>query len=461
MSLAEGHGLGGRVEMMDHSGGAPTGATGGARTLSLRSFLLSPLDPATWRAALAILIGVAVTGIGFNGLFIIWSIGGSLLAVLIGIPIIGFGIEAMRYVARAERWRMELVDGVPVLAHPYRPIDYSPNAPYGDWLKQYAEGQFLDASRWRDVVYALIAFPLALLEFILVLALWAVVLGLVIGTITLLSGAAATYEPVPPIAPVVTTVMALALLPVASFVTRGMMVVHRSIVQTLLSVDPTEALREDVERLRESRSAAIELEASELRRIERDLHDGAQQRLVMLALDLGRAEEKIDSDPVAAKQLVADAREQSRLALAELRDLVRGTAPSILIDRGLVAAVASIATQSRIETFIDSGRIGAQRFSPAVERAGYFAAAEALTNVAKHSGASRADVIFWRDTTRLFVEIWDNGRGGATLTGEGGLAGLRDRVATIDGAIDVVSPPGGPTMVRVTLPVAPPPGLPR
>ena len=235
------------------------------------------------------------------------------------------------------------------------------------------------------------------------------------------------------------------------------MLAQRAIAQTLLCVDPTEALRQDVERLRESRSAAVELEASELRRIERDLHDGAQQRLVMLAMDLGRAEEKVDSDPEAAKQLIADAREQSRVALNELRDLVRGPAPSILIDRGIVAAVASIAQKSRIQTVIDSARIGDARFSPAVERAGYFVATEALANVAKHSGATRADVIFWRDTTRLFVEIWDNGRGGATLDDGGGLAGLRDRVATIDGTLQVVSPASGPTMVRAALPITPVP----
>ena len=439
---------------MNASAGAPGTPPTGARALSLRSFALSPFDPATWRAGFAILIGLFITGFGFVALFTIWSIGGSFLWVLIGIPVIGFGIEAMRYIARAERWRMELVDGVPMQAHPYKPIEWSPQAPYGEWLRQYAEGQFLDANRWRDVVYALVGFPLALLEFVVVFMLWSLVLGLALATLTLLATGTFEGEAIPAAAPVITSVLTLLLLPVASFVTRGVMTLHRAIVQTLLCLDPTEALRRDVERLRESRSAAVELEASELRRIERDLHDGAQQRLVMLAMDLGRAEEKIDTDPEAAKRLVHDAREQSRLALNELRDLVRGTAPSILIDRGLVAAVASIASKSQIQTFIDSARIGEMRFSPAVERAGYFVATEALANVAKHSGATRADVIFWRDSARLFVEVWDNGRGGARLDDGGGLAGLRDRVATIDGELSVVSPPGGPTLVRAALPIA-------
>ena len=442
---------------MNDNAGASAGASTAASALSLRSFLLSPLDPATWRAGLAILLGLAVLGVGFNGLFIIWSLGGSLIVVLVGIPIIGVGIEVCRYVARAERWRMEMVDGQPMIAHRYRPIDFSPQAPYGAWLRQYAEGQFLDFARWRDVVYVLIGFPIAVLEFALVLLLWATVLGLAIATLVLATGGETGQEQIPVIAPVVTAVMCLALIPVAAFASRGMMMVQRAIAQTLLCVDPTEALRQDVERLRESRSAAVELEASELRRIERDLHDGAQQRLVMLAMDLGRAEEKIDSDPEGAKQLVADAREQSRLALNELRDLVRGTAPSILIDRGLVAAVSSIAQKSRIQTYIDSTRIGDARFSPAVERAGYFVAVEALANVAKHSDATRADVIFWRDTTRLFVEVWDNGHGGASAEEGGGLAGLGGRVATIDGTLQVVSPAGGPTMIRAALPITPPP----
>jgi len=442
--------------MMNDSGGAPVAAPNPARTLSPRSFLLSPFDPATWRSALAILIGIGLLGIGFSGLWIIWSVGGSLIIVLVGIPIIGAGVELARYIARAERWRMEIADGRLMTAHPYRPIDFSPQAPYGDWLRQYAEGQFLDFSRWRDVVYLLVGFPLALLEFVLMVAMWAIVVGLFAATITLLTVGSFEGEVLPAVAPIITGVMGLAFVPVAAFVTRGLMILQHAIAQTLLCVDPTEALRHDVVRLRESRSAAVELEASELRRIERDLHDGAQQRLVMLAMDLGRAEEKIDTDPAAAKQLVSDAREQSRLALAELRDLVRGTVPSILIDRGLVAAVASIAGQGPVPTFVDGRRVGEERFSPAVERAGYFVASEALTNVAKHSGATRADVIFWRDAARLFVEIWDNGQGGASLEDGGGLAGLSDRVATIDGSLQLVSPPGGPTMVRVALPIAGP-----
>jgi signal transduction histidine kinase len=429
----------------------------------VRSFLLSPLDSATWRAFIAVLLGPLVTLASISVLMASWFFATSLIVVLIGIPIAGFGIEASRYFARAERWRMEIADQRPLTPHLYQPLDLRPRQPYGAWLREYGESQFLDISRWRDVVYAIVAFPLAALEFAVVLTLWVTVLGLALATLALIGtdlesvpvNDALRFLPVPPtlLAPIITGLVGLLLIPVAAFVTRGVITLHRAIVETLLCIDPTEELREDVIRLRTSRSAAVELEAGELRRIERDLHDGAQQRLVMLAMDLGRAEEKIDTDPTAAKQLVADAREQARAALADLRDLVRGTAPSILIDRGLAAAVASIAGRSPVQTFIDSRAVGGQRFSPAVERAGYFVTSEALTNVAKHSGATRSDVILWRDATRLFVEIWDNGSGGAAITPGSGLAGLRDRVSTLDGILDVTSPPGGPTLVRVTLPI--------
>jgi signal transduction histidine kinase len=428
--------------------GGWTAAPSGVRDLSLRSFLAAPFDPATWRALLVVVLGLGVTMVGTIVVMGLWSVGGSLLIVLVGIPIIGLGMEAARYLARAERWRMELVDPRPLRPHPYRRLDLGRRPIDGAWLRDYAEAQFLDAHRWRDVVYAIVAFPLAVVEASLVLALWLVVVGLGIGTIYLLSGGVAAGGGL------VTGALCLLLFPVAAFVTRGVVLLHRIVVEALLCEDASEALRRDVERLRTSRSAAVELEASELRRIERDLHDGAQQRLVRLAMDLGRAETRIDADPEGARQLVVEARAQAQAALSELRALVRGSAPSILIDRGLVAAVASIAGGSPVPITIDSRLPEGQRFSPAVERAAYFVVSEALANVAKHSRATRAVVFLWRDATRLLVEVRDDGMGGASVTGQGGLVGLRDRVAALDGLFEVVSPPGGPTSVRAALPLA-------
>jgi signal transduction histidine kinase len=210
-----------------------------------------------------------------------------------------------------------------------------------------------------------------------------------------------------------------------------------------------------VETLEGSRKAVLDVEASELRRIERDLHDGAQQRLVMLAIDLGLAAERIDSDTAKARVLVEDAREQARLALAELRDLVRGIAPAILLDRGLVPALGSIAARGPVPTTVQSDLEPGERLPPAVERAAYFVVAEALANVAKHSRARRCEVRCRREASRLVVEVWDDGVGGANVEPGGGLAGLAGRVAGVDGTFTVTSPGEGGTLVRAELPVAP------
>jgi signal transduction histidine kinase len=228
---------------------------------------------------------------------------------------------------------------------------------------------------------------------------------------------------------------------------------HRALVAGLLGRSESRELRRQVESLRESRSAVIDVEASELHRIERDLHDGAQRRLVMLSIDLGLASERIDTDPASAKALILEGQEQARQALAELRDLVRGIAPSILLDRGLVAALESIAGGGPVPIVIRSELAAGERFPASVERTAYFVVAEALANVAKHSGASQGEVRIGRDDARLVVEVRDDGAGGATIGPAGGLAGLAGRVAGVDGSFTVSSPDGGPTVVRAEIPL--------
>ena len=285
---------------------------------AIRSFALSPFDGRTWRAVLAIVVGFVISMVAFTALATLFSTGGSLLLWLVGIPIVAIGIEAARLTAIVERWRMTLVDDRPLVPHPYRTLPGWPRAPYGEWLRAWAEAQFLDVDRWRDVVYVLLLFPLAILEFSLALVLWtlaiaftlagplAILVRLLGGHVYIATWADRTAFVL--VVGVVLTVVGLFLIPVAASTSRGLMALHRAVVQGLLCVDPTVALRQDVERLRGSRSAALELEASELRRFERDLHDGAQQRLVRVAMDLGLAEEKIDADPTGAKALVTGAR---------------------------------------------------------------------------------------------------------------------------------------------------------
>jgi signal transduction histidine kinase len=443
----------------DNTPGSPVAGNGAWG--AVRSFAWSPFASKTWRAVLAVGLGLFISIASVGVVSTLFSIGGSLLFVLVGIPIIGMGIEAARIFARVERWRMSMVDGQPLTPHPYRLFDPNPNAPWGPWIRQWAEAEFLDANRWLDVLYVLVAMPLTIIEFTAAVTLWSLSVGFLLTPLAWM--AARAYNPsvfawlpdsVDPLAvTVVLFVIGLILLPVAASATRGLIVLHRAVVQGMLCVDPADALRRDVERLRDTRSAAIEVEASELRRIERDLHDGAQQRLVMLAIDLGMAEERFDTDPAAARRLIGDAREQARQALAELREVVRGVAPSILVDRGLVAALGAVAGRCPVPTYVDSSLGAGERLPHAVERAAYYVVAEALANVAKHSGATRCSVFLRAQGGWLFVEVRDDGTGGATLTPGGGLAGLRDRVQALDGSLEAVSPAGGPTSLRVAMPV--------
>ena len=201
--------------------------------------------------------------------------------------------------------------------------------------------------------------------------------------------------------------------------------------------------------LEATRAGAVDAQGAELRRIERDLHDGAQARLVALGMNLGLAEQRFASDPEGARRLVAEARQGVGEALRELRDLARGIHPPILSDRGLGAAVETLADQTGMPITV-SVRLD-ERLSPAVEAAAYFVVAESLANAAKHSGAKRITVEVARRGDLLELAVTDDGRGGAD-PGGGGLTGLRRRVEALDGTLSVVSPGGGPTAVHAELP---------
>jgi signal transduction histidine kinase len=209
-------------------------------------------------------------------------------------------------------------------------------------------------------------------------------------------------------------------------------------------------LRARVDLLTRTRRQAIDAQASELRRIERDLHDGAQARLVALTLQLGRAEMRLDAQP-EVQQLIHDAQREAHLAIAELRDLARGIVPPLLADRGLIAAVQSLAARSPAGTTVVAD--SCDHLAPAVENAAYFVIAEAVTNTAKHAHAEHSWVRLGADRRALVVEVGDDGVGGADVEGSG-LAGLRARVEALDGTLRVQSPPGGGTRLEVRLPCA-------
>jgi signal transduction histidine kinase len=204
-----------------------------------------------------------------------------------------------------------------------------------------------------------------------------------------------------------------------------------------------------IAQLESTRAGAVDAQDTELRRIERDLHDGAQARLVALGMSLGMAEQKLASDPAAAQALLAEARVGAREALAELRDLARGIHPPVLADRGLAAAISTLADRSplRVDVSVDLPA----RPAPAVETAAYFVAAEALANAGKHAGAETVAISAGRQGDALALAISDDGQGGADPGGVG-LTGLRQRVEALDGTLTVSSPEGGPTMLRAVIP---------
>ena len=215
-----------------------------------------------------------------------------------------------------------------------------------------------------------------------------------------------------------------------------------------LAGEPRErVLSERVDELSRTRRGALDVQASELRRIERDLHDGAQARLVALSMKLGRAEERYRDDAETAG-LLREAREDAAAAVRELRELARGIAPPVLTDRGLVAAVRSLAQRAGAEVSVGGGL--ARRPLPAVETAAYFVVAESLTNTAKHAPGARVEVCLDERGGDLFVEVTDFGPGGADPAG-GGLTGLRQRVEALDGALHVTSPAGVGTQVEAVL----------
>jgi signal transduction histidine kinase len=436
---------------LDGSGAAGPGRAGRARN-PIRAFLYSPIHPATWYANAAIGLGFPVGVLAFAILASIASAGFATLLAGVGILFIAIAIEGSRLVARLERRRVTLGSPDRIAAHPYRPFRGGPVA--------ILRALFADDSRWRDVLYVAVNFPLVAIEFFVVVSVWAVSLWLLTmpswydavpgATLPAFLDPLASREP-----PVVAlrTLAGAALLPVAASLSQLVLVLHRALVAALLGTSESRELRRQVETLRESRSAILDVEASELHRIERDLHDGAQQRLVRLTMDLGLASERIDADPAIARQLVLDGQEQARQALAEIRNLVRGIAPAILLDRGLVPALSSIAGQGPVPTVVRSDLPTDERLPASIERAAYFVVAESLANVAKHSAATSCEVRCRREGSRLIVEVADNGVGGAAAEPGGGLAGLAGRVAALDGALTVSSPAGGPTLVQAEFPV--------
>ncbi|ATZ29021.1 Sensor histidine kinase DesK [Streptomyces lavendulae subsp. lavendulae] len=289
-----------------------------------------------------------------------------------------------------------------------------------------------DPATWRDLRFAVIApFTAGVLSALPLAALAVAVVGLARpGTVA---------------RPVAAGALALAV-GCAPYAWRSL---HRVAVR-FLRPSSAMALAERVDELTSQRADATVAQAAEIRRIERDLHDGAQARLVALGLCLATAERLMDRDPEQAKALMREARAGAAASLTELRELIRGISPPVLSERGLVDAVRALALDVPLDVAVRAG--GPLRLDPPIESAVYFGVAELLTNAVKHAGAARAHVSLVRDDTGIVVEVEDDGRGGADARPGGGLAGLRRRLAVFDGTLAITSPQGGPTRVRMAVP---------
>ncbi|MEU2516827.1 sensor histidine kinase [Streptomyces syringium] len=373
---------------------------------------LPPARPAfggrTWREIAHLLLNLPEGIVGFVYVSVWLYVGVGLSITVIGLPLLALGLMGARYVGRFERMRARRLLGVRIEEPSPLPRGRRGTAGFFPWLWMTLK----DPVGWRSTLYSFIRLPWGVLTF------------------------------------AVTLCSLFVLWPVLGYLARAMTNVDRAMVRGLLS--PSDELERRVAELESDRGVVVDTAAADLRRIERDLHDGAQARLVALAMGLGLAKEKVLEDPAAAAQMVDEAHGEVKLALQELRDLARGIHPAVLTDRGLDAALSSVAARCTVPVSV--GVELDARPAPAIEGIAYFTVSELLQNISKHSGARTAGVELWRTKDRLLIQVRDDGRGGASTATGSGLAGLAERLGSVDGLFVVDSPVGGPTVVTAELP---------
>ena len=374
-----------------------------------------------------------------------FMIGVSTSIVMIGIPILAMTLLLWRWGANAERERVALLLRAPIPRPPRRALE---GGLLSRWRLQASE-----RATWKELGYMVLLGTAGVLAGAIVIGLWSTVLA------ALAAPALVSIAPAHSLLADLTTgelfgVVAggIALAALTVVLTRGLAVVCAAVATGLLAADERTILDARVEALEATRMRAVESADARLARLERDLHDGAQHRLAYIAMELGRARARIAEDPAAAAEQIHRAHEESKRAMTELRDLVRGIHPSVLTDRGLDAAVSGLAERCPVP--VDVTVMLDARPPTALETAAYYVVAEALTNVAKHADADHASVELRRDERLLVVQVSDDGRGGATRRPGSGLEGLAQRVEALDGTLTIDSPPGGPTAIRTELPCA-------
>ncbi|MFE7774349.1 sensor histidine kinase [Streptomyces sp. NPDC057445] len=363
-------------------------------------------DRHTWKEIAYLLSGLPFALLGFVYTVFMVSVGAGMSVTVVGLPLLAVGLAGSRLLGRWERARARKLLGVRV--DEPSPLPRRP----GDSFLGTVWAGLKDPVAWRSVLYAFIGLPWGVLGFVITLT------GLFV------------------------------LWPVLPYVARGLTNVDRALVRGLLS--PSDELERRIAELESDRGVVVDKAAADLRRIERDLHDGAQARLVALAMGLGLAKEKLLEDPDAAAAMVDEAHGEVKLALQELRDLARGIHPAVLTDRGLDAALSAVSSRCTVpvQVAVDLGA----RPAEAIEGIAYFTVSELLQNISKHAQARQASVDVWRTEDRLMLQVRDDGQGGADVTAGSGLAGLAERLDAVDGVLVVDSPAGGPTVVTAELP---------
>jgi signal transduction histidine kinase len=417
--------------------------------------LRAPFAGRTWRELLHALLNLPMGIVGFTYVVTMMSLGVGLLITLLGVPVLAAALAGCRGIGRVERARARALLDLEV-AEP-EPV----NRPDGGVLARCG-AQFRSGSSWRHALYCLVYLPWGVFTFSLTTILWSC--GWALLTYPLWQWVYPTYAGQPGLqlygdghghglylgstAQIAATAGAGLLITLATpWVVHGLTSVDRLLVRGLLGPS---WLASRVHELESDRGTVVDTAAADLRRIERDLHDGAQARLVALAMDLGLAKEKLREDPEAAARMVEEAHGEVKTALQELRNLARGIHPAILTDRGLGPALSAVAARCTVPVTVTVDLPG--RPAAAIEGIAYFTVSELLTNVSKHSGAHRAAVDIWRTDDRLLLQVCDNGSGGARLGAGSGLTGLAERLDAVDGLLVVDSPSGGPTRITAELP---------
>jgi signal transduction histidine kinase len=410
----------------------PAEPRGGAE--AVQAVLLAPFSARTWLAVANLVISVIV-GVSFWVLLV----GGLVLSgalswvVAVGLILFASTLRLSARMARFDRWRTERFGGARIepAALPEPPAELT--------FRQRQRAWALSLVPRRLVVYQLVR-PALSGALLFVAGAWWLLFAVLIRWLP-------GHAPGGDATAVLFCIAAVLLWP---GMVRAGSALDLLLARSLLGPSPSGKLSAEVRRLSEARLLAVESAESERRRIERDLHDGFQPKLVSLALELGLAKTQLERDPKLAQATISRAHEEAKTAVQDLRNLVRGIHPSVLDERGLDASLSALVASCPVPVRVEVDL--ARRLDRTVEATAYYVAAEAITNVTKYSGAARASVTISETTGSLRVRVEDDGCGGARVTAGGGLAGLTARVAAIDGTFRVTSPPGGPTRVEAVIP---------